>query len=544
MSIALGVDLSTQSCKCIAVNVNTLHIVEASSVVFDVDLPSYQTINGMHRSNDQPPVVTSPTIMWAEALMKCLNAMQLLPSADVIAISGSAQQHATVYWKLAQGDAIAASTLEELAAFLSVHDSPIWMNNTTGRWCEQLRSAFPNGDAGLQHVAGVRATERFSVFHVAKHLSTEASTNTTKAVSLASSFATSLLAGVVSGTDFSDASGTGALALSELDWCDAVFEHLGVPNGRTLLGALTDPTVVIGRVANSSLLSRYLKSTVDILPFTGDNPSAVVGMGLTRAGDVLVSLGTSDTCIVVGHRGDESQLPPNTYTFPHPLFPRELVCHMMVYANGDLARRRVKDAHYNGSWELFSVALNETRTDGNVFCTTGPSPKVGLSLAVNEICPPISVPPSGLDVYFDGDSLIDVLSDARYYSRLAIEHRALAMVEDIAPLLLPSSSATATSTGRLLITGGASCSVAILDVFADVFQRDVWVNDTKEAAAFGAAIRAVWGTTAEGDQRASLLQRIEAQCAGRKMTSPIKYGDVTFARNHLRRAVAALTKVS
>jgi xylulokinase len=530
--VALGVDLSTQSCKCIAVDANTLEILSSSTVVYDVDLTSYQTTNGMHRSNDQPPVVTSPTVMWAEALSRCLAAVP--PRLDVVAISGSAQQHATVYWKLSHGDAINASTLPELAACLSVQDSPTWMNNTTGRWCEQLRSTFPGGDEGVQQVAGVRATERFSVFHVAAHMSSDAA-SATKGVTLASSFATSLLVGRLCGPDVSDASGTGALALRDLDWCVAIFEALGIANGRALLGVLVDPTAPIGHIAASSLFSRHLAPSVSVVPFTGDNPSAVVGMGLMKAGDILISLGTSDTCIVVGRRGCASEVPPNTYTFPHPMFPQELVCHMMVYANGDLARRRVRDTHYAASWELFSAALTETRADANVFRTT---PMIGISLAVDEICPPISVPHGGLDVYYEGDTIVTSLYDARYYSRLAVEHRALSMVEDIAPLL-PANSAA--EQRKLSITGGASSNSAILDVFADVFMRDVWVNDTKEAAAFGAAIRAVWGTTAE-DERSDLIKRIEAQCAGRRMATPLQNGDVTVARDHLRRAVAAMRR--
>lgn len=530
VEVVLGIDLSTQSCKCLAIDVETLKVLAASAVVYDSDLPAYATRNGMHRNEEQPPVVTSPTIMWAEALIKCLSTvLSCGPVLSPVAISGSAQQHATVYWRIGQGDAVDTSSLNALSQQLSVQESPIWMNNTTARWCHELRAAFAGGDEGLQRATGIRATERFSVFHIAAHLS--APPSETRAVSLASSFATSLLVGRVCGTDVSDASGTGALSLLELDWCDGVFDALHIKDGRTLLGELLDPTSVVGLAAP---LCQQIPPTVRVVPFTGDNPSAVVGMGLTRVGDVLISLGTSDTCIVVGRRGESVALPPNTYTFPHPLYPTEQVCHMMVYANGDLARRRVRDMHYGGSWERFSASLDVTRGDGNLFRSEASQPLIGVSLAVNEICPPIAVPVGGLDAYFKGGEALASLTDLHYHGRLCIEHRALSMVGHMQPLLPHTGG-----RGRLLITGGASTNTSILNVFADAFQMDVWVNDTNEAAAYGAALRALWGITGE-EKRGALLERIETKCSGTKVSGPLQQADVSYTLSCLQVAFASL----
>ena len=76
--------------------------------------------------------------------------------------------------------------------------------------------------------------------------------------------------------------------------------------------------------------------------WSGDNPCSVVGLGLLMEGDVAISLGTSDTLLAVLRGAPEAPLPFG-HLFPHPL--REgLFFAMLVYSNGDITRRAVRDA--------------------------------------------------------------------------------------------------------------------------------------------------------------------------------------------------------
>ena len=72
--------------------------------------------------------------------------------------------------------------------------------------------------------------------------------------------------------------------------------------------------------------------------------------------------------------------------------------------------------------------------------------------------------------------------------RCAVELRALAARSHLAKL---APDLLAASSGRLLLTGGASANAAIRQVYADVFNRRVSILDTTEAAAVGAALRAM-----------------------------------------------------
>ena len=75
-----------------------LNVVGSSRVHFDQDLAKYGTQDGCHRAEGGR--VTSPTKMWVEAVELALDRLkeQGCPLDRVAAVSGSGQQHASVYW--------------------------------------------------------------------------------------------------------------------------------------------------------------------------------------------------------------------------------------------------------------------------------------------------------------------------------------------------------------------------------------------------------------------------------------------------------------
>jgi hypothetical protein len=94
------------------------------------------------------------------------------PFASVAAVSGSGQQHGSVYWragargklqKLAGGSPLKA----QLADAFRVADSPIWMDSSTGAQCAALEKAL-GGAQAVANVTGSRAYERFTGNQIAK----------------------------------------------------------------------------------------------------------------------------------------------------------------------------------------------------------------------------------------------------------------------------------------------------------------------------------------------------------------------------------------
>jgi xylulokinase len=197
------------------------------------------------------------------------------------------------------------------------------------------------------------------------------------------------------------------------------------------------------------------------MPWSGDNPSALVGLGLVTPGVLGISLGTSDT--VFGPVARPAHDPEGAgHVFGSPAGGyMALTC----FANGSLARERVRDAH-GLDWDGFSAALRST-----------PAGNGGAMMTpwfVPEITPPVaqaSVRRHGLDET-DGARMV----------RAIVEAQAMAM--------RLHSRWIASKPAAIRATGGAAVNREILQVIADVFGAEIVRAAPRNAASLGAALRA------------------------------------------------------
>src|SRR5437763_2209680 len=203
MPLYLGLDSSTQSLTAILLEIegDRKRIVFQSTLAFDEALPQYGTRHGVLPSNDDKVAVSSP-LMWAEALDVMMERVAR-SGADLTclaAISGSAQQHGSVYL-----NAGARSILErldparplagQLGGALSRPVAPIWMDSSTADECSELTAAV-GGAAALAERSGSRAFERFTGPQIRKFLKQDpAGYAATDRIHLVSSFLASLLTG-------------------------------------------------------------------------------------------------------------------------------------------------------------------------------------------------------------------------------------------------------------------------------------------------------------------------------------------------------------
>jgi xylulokinase len=168
MPLYLGLDSSTQSLTATIIEPDQHRVVFQHSLNFDVELPHYGTRNGVVR-HDDTLVVTSPPLMWVEALDMMMDRVSRQKNCDparIAAIGGCAQQHGTVY--LNQRAARAIATLdasrpatEQLAGIFSRPESPVWMDESTGAQCAALALAL-GGDVAVARVTGSRPFARFA----------------------------------------------------------------------------------------------------------------------------------------------------------------------------------------------------------------------------------------------------------------------------------------------------------------------------------------------------------------------------------------------
>eukprot|EP01062_Namystynia_karyoxenos_P010434 TRINITY_DN13696_c0_g1_i1.p1 TRINITY_DN13696_c0_g1~~TRINITY_DN13696_c0_g1_i1.p1 ORF type:complete len:567 (+),score=149.64 TRINITY_DN13696_c0_g1_i1:145-1845(+) len=483
----MGVDLGSQSLKLFIIDEHLEPVTEAN-VQFDADLPQYLTQNGFHRGEGGR--VTCPTLLWAEALERCFS--QLLASGApldrVVAVSGSAQQHGSVYWRrgaLARLQDLnpGRSLVEQIGDAFAVSSSPVWMDSSTKAQCEQLEDLM-GGALRVAHITGSKAYERFTGNQIAKLLADDPdSMRECERVCLISSFLASLLIGGYAPIDASDGSGMNLLDIKRRAWsADAVaavassWPRKGTFNLGSRLGGVAESYQDVGLISPYWSTRFKLPTSCAVIAFSGDNNNSLVGLKL-KAADIAVSLGTSDTIFATLHDVTPGKI---GHIFAHPILQTHYMA-MLCYSNGSLTREVVRDhviGKRKGAWDEFDEAIARS--------PVGNKGNVGFYFHVPEIAPQgghgirrFSADDEEVDS-FDKDTEVRALVESQFL-RMRLHSTGLGLA--VAP------------ESRIFVTGGASRSKALLQVLADVFGCPVY-RDTKgavNAAAFGAALRAAHG---------------------------------------------------
>ena len=169
MPLYLGLDSSTQSLTAVLLEIegDRRRIVFESTLQFDEALPQYGTRHGV-LPREEDAVAQSSPLMWAEALDVMIGRVAR-SGADMrrlAAISGSAQQHGSVYLNREAASLLprldpARPLAEQLAGVLSRPVAPIWMDASTSAECAELTAAV-GGAPALAARTGSRAFERFT----------------------------------------------------------------------------------------------------------------------------------------------------------------------------------------------------------------------------------------------------------------------------------------------------------------------------------------------------------------------------------------------
>ena len=466
MALYLGFDASTQSLTATVIDAGsgTGRVVFEDSIGFDRELPRYGTRHGVLTRDER--TVVAPPLMWAEALDLMMARLRGagVDLAAVRAISGSGQQHGSVYLSAdAAGILAHLDPSQPLAAQLPrafARDvSPVWLDCSTSAECAAIAGAV-GGDAALARLTGSRACERFTAAQIRKFAQSDpASYGRTARVHLVSSFMASLLIGADAPLEPGDASGMNLMDIAACDWSRACADA----TARDLLRRLSPigPSSAIAGTLSPYWQRRFGFGSARVAAWTGDNPSSLVGLGLIEEGQLGISLGTSDT--VFAPTADPSPDPGGAgHVFGSPAGGyMALTC----FANGSLARERVRDL-YGLDWDGFSSTLAAT--------PPGNDGALMVPWFVPEITPTVEAPgPHRLR--------LDP-SDAPRNVRAVVEGQALAM--------RLHSRWFAPNVRAIRVTGGAAANSQVLQVIADVFDAEVVRIAPPNAASLGAALRA------------------------------------------------------
>jgi xylulokinase len=468
MKYYLGLDASTQSVSAVVISLEDGRIVGDESVAFE-EFPAFHCPQGFLKSAD-PLVKHADPLVWLAALEALLHKLKTggIDLASVAAISGSGQQHGTVYLNEAflavdQWDA-SDGLVNMVRPMLSRPTAPIWMDSSTSAECAEISRAA-GGAAVVQKVTGSPAIERFSGPQIRKFWKdAPAEYEATAIIHLVSSFMASILIGKSAPIDIGDGAGMNLVNLQALDWDEQMLAATA-PGLRQRLPALVPSSTVIGTVAPYLVKKYGFRPDTAVVAWSGDNPNSLIGVGGYAPGTAVISLGTSHTYFGAMH---EPRVDPAGYghVFGNPAGGfMSLIC----FKNGALAQEEIRMQH-GLSWKQFDQCLKDTPTGNNG--------NMMLPYFVPEITPLVL---KGKPVRVGSQPFVDG-RDAASSVRAVVEAQALR--------LRLHSEWIGEATSAVRVTGGASVSDEVCQVLADVFDSVIERLETGNSAGLGAAMRA------------------------------------------------------
>jgi xylulokinase len=465
MAIVLGLDLSTQSATALVLDTAKGTTVARARAAFGADFPARGHPEGFIRGGQGGEVHADP-LLWLDGLELALDRLaKLTDLSQVDAVSVSGQQHGSVYlaagYEAALADGNRATSLSaKIAPVLSRRSSPIWMDSSTSAECAEI-AAVLGGDQAVCDLTGSVATQRFTGPQIRRFAKLEpAAWAKTKRVHLVSSFFASVLAGKDAAIDTGDGAGMNLMDIRTGDWAPPALAATA-PDLAAKLPPVRPGATVAGGISAYFVARHGFSPKCRVVIGTGDNPSSLVGMGASKPGKVVISLGTSDTLFaaIEGIRTDSAGL---GHAFGNPMGgSMSLVC----VRNGSLAREAIRRECGHADWIAFSAAVDASPAAVSAV----------LPMEEAEITPRRPA----------GRIALGAPATQASLPRAAVEGQALS--------LRLHSRWVGTPTTQLLLTGGASENPSVAKIFADVFGAPVLRLAVSDSAALGAALRAAEG---------------------------------------------------
>lgn len=450
MGYYAGFDVSTQQVKLVIIN-ETGELIHSIAVNYESDLKTPLL------RNKETGEVCQKHWTWTKAIESATKKLAEtgFDLTKIVAISGAGQQHGSVY-----------SNDSKI-----IDDCPIWMDSSTEKQCKIIESEF--GRENLKKITGSFAYNRFTGSQILKRRMLNKSRKQHaefNKVQLVSNFCCSFLCDHNVPMDFADASGMNLFDLRTRELDENLLKICEI-----------DQSFIQPPIKSDSIVGKCNKfgfKNADVIAFTGDNPSALVGCGACKPGDVVMSLGTSDTLFVYLDRLPNNLMSTGeAHVFCNPVNEDHWMA-LTCYRNGSLAREQVRsECKKDESEELYD--WNEI-SDILLAKKSEKLDNFSIDLFEREINPAL-----GPDFHENralGRSPIDVIIDC--------------LVGQVIMRKVHMETLLGICPERLILTGGASANKGLLQLIANVFQCEVFtLVDSTEAAAIGGAVRANFSKT-------------------------------------------------
>ena len=260
-----------------------------------------------------------------------------------------------------------------------------------------------------------------------------------------------------------------------LDWLtdDKKFKSYLTP--RDMLFELVNPSSVLGKITPAASRATHIPEGVPVVATANDKAVEALGAGLIGDGDILVSLGTYITSMMVGknNRPDTKSYWSNPGAVPGDFLYESCgirrgmatVSWLKDLLGSDIHEMALKN---NMSPEAYLNRLGEDVPPG---CN-------GLYTLLNWLPRPSHQHERGMMIGFDGSH------KAPHMFRSILEGIALTMKNHVKAMCDERS----VNMGELIISGGGAKGDLFMQIFADVFDRKAHRNTITGSASLGAAM--------------------------------------------------------
>lgn len=458
-----GLDVSTQSCKLVVIDVDAGTVVHVDQVDYDRDLPHYGTVDGAQPGLGEGVSESNPH-MWLEAVDIVLGRMSEsgVRTKNIRCISVSGQQHGLV--ALASDGSLARPR------------SKLWNDFSTAQECEDLTKAVGGPEVMIAEVGNSQRTGYTApkILHMRRHDSEGYSR--ASILFLVHNYVNWYLTGGPEGgvavMEPGDASGMALWHPGTREWSRKVMGAIDT-DLRAKLPPVGPSDATIGTVGTEIAARFGLSPDCRVDAGSGDNMYGAIGTGNFEPGIVTVSLGTSGTAYTfleepfIDPTGEIAAFADST---GHHL-PLLCVSNM---ANGyDAVRERFGLSH-----EAFDALV--------VDAPPGNEGRILIPWYVGERTPDL---PSAAPLYF-GFGLSDF--EPAVLCRAVLEGHVLNLYDGFSRMPV--------TPRETRLTGGLCQSPSWCQTIADVFGAET-VPVSGEGAALGAAIHAAWVWMREGHDR-------------------------------------------
>jgi xylulokinase len=507
-----GIDVSTQSCKLVVIDLDATDVVHVDRVIYDEDLSHYGTRDGVIA--DAPDGVSeSDPAMWVEAIEIVLGRLESsdLDREAIRAIALSGQQHGLV--AVDEDGGLARPT------------SKLWNDFSTAEECAILTEMVGGPDAMIAEVSNSQRPGYTAgkILHMRRH-EPEVYARTATFFVVKDYLNWVLTGGAGDGVRIlepGDASGTALWNPATGEWSTRLVDGIA-PDLADKLPPVGRSDALIGRLSGALAARFGLSPECMVAPGSGDNMCAAIGTGNVTEGVVTVSLGTSGTAC----------------TFRHDPF---------VDPKGEIASYRDATGGY-----LPLLCVSNLANGYNEILRLHGLSHADFGEIVGE------VPPGNLGrllvPWYGGERTPDVPNGAPIYFGFDLDSLELgplcrAVLEGHVLNLHAGFGGMPVDLGRdvteVRLTGGLSRSPVWCQTIADVFDTDA-IPVEGEGAALGAAISAAWvwtgameGTPGERPAIEELVERFVRLDEGGRCSPRPQHRD-TYA--HLRTLFAAVSR--